>query len=147
MEVILLENVSGLGKVGDLISVKPGLARNYLLPRKLAIMATPKNLKQFEHQKRIANQKLEKNIKKAKSIAEKIEGESFTIQRKSQDDEKLYGSVTSRDIEEVLRKAGYDIDHKNILLEQPIKKADMYLVPVKLYHDVIVNIKLWVVTQ
>lgn len=147
MEIILLENVANLGKIGDMINVKSGFARNFLLPQKKAIIATPKNLNQFQHQKRIVSQKIEKNIKKAKSIAEKLEKESITIERKSQDDERLYGSVTTRDIEEILQSRGYDIHRKNILLEQPIKKPDVYTIPIKLYQDVLVNIKLWVVIK
>ena len=147
MDVILLENVANLGKVGEMVKVKPGQARNYLIPRKLAIIATPKNLKQFQHQKKIVAQKIAKQRREALDLAKQLEAESFTIQRMSQDEEKLYGSVTSRDIEEVLQSAGYQIDRKYIMLEKPIKKPDMYIVPVRLFQDVVVNIKLWVVTN
>ena len=147
MKVILREDVENLGSVGDIITVKPGYGRNYLLPRGLAVMASTKNLKELEHQKRLIQARQERQKKDAHDLASRLGSISCTISRKTGEEEKLYGSVTARDIEEAVKEEGVSIDRKRILLDEPIKKLGMYTVPVKLHQEVTGNIKVWVVKE
>ena len=145
MKLILREDVETLGKVGDVVDVAGGYGRNYLLPRGLAVKASTKNLKEQEHQKKLIQARLARQKKDAEEVAGSLDSVSCTISRKTGEDEKLYGSVTSRDIEEALKEEGVSIDRKRILLEEPIKKLGVYTVPVKLHTEVTGNIKVWVV--
>ena len=147
MQIILTENVPNLGSIGDLIKVKDGYARNYLLPRKLAIVATPKSVKQFEHQKRVVAARMEKLLKSAQGLKEKLEGLSVSIARQVGEEDKLFGSVTTRDIAEALEDKGLDIDRKKIVLDAPIKTQGVFQVPVKLHQDVFATLKVWVVPK
>ena len=147
MKLILREDVETLGKVGDVVDVAGGYGRNYLLPRGLAVKASTKNLKEQEHQKKLIQARLARQKKDAEEVAGSLDSVSCTISRKTGEDEKLYGSVTSRDIEEALKEEGVSIDRKRILLEEPIKKLGVYTVPVKLHTEVTGNIKVWVVKE
>ena len=147
MKLILREDVENLGKVGDVVDVAGGYGRNYLLPRGLAVKASTKNLKEQEHQKKLIQARLHRQKKDAVEMAGSLDSVSCTIARKTGEDEKLYGSVTSRDIEEALKEEGVSIDRKRILLEEPIKKLGVYTVPVKLHTEVTGNIKVWVVKE
>lgn len=145
MKLILREDVENLGKIGEIVEVAGGYGRNYLLPRGLAVKASTKNLKEQEHQKKLIQARMDRQKKDAQEMAGSLDSVSCTISRKTGEDEKLYGSVTSRDIEEALREEGVSIDRKRILLEEPLKKLGVYTVPVKLHADVTGNIKVWVV--
>ena len=145
MKLILREDVENLGKIGEIVEVAGGYGRNYLLPRGLAVQASTKNLKEQEHQKKLIQARTDRQKKDAQEMAGSLDSVSCTISRKTGEDEKLYGSVTSRDIEEALREEGVSIDRKRILLEEPLKKLGVYTVPVKLHADVTGNIKVWVV--
>lgn len=145
MKLILREDVENLGKIGEIVEVAGGYGRNYLLPRGLAVKASTKNLKEQEHQKKLIQAGMDRQKKDAQEMAGSLDSVSCTISRKTGEDEKLYGSVTSRDIEEALREEGVSIDRKRILLEEPLKKLGVYTVPVKLHADVTGNIKVWVV--
>ena len=147
MKLILREDVENLGKVGDVVDVAGGYGRNYLLPRGLAVKASTKNLKEQEHQKKLIQVGLERQKKDAIELAGSLDSVSCTIARKTGEEERLYGSVTSRDIEEALKEEGVTIDRKRILLEEPIKKLGVYTVPVKLHTEVTGNIKVWVVKE
>jgi large subunit ribosomal protein L9 len=147
VKLILREDVETLGKVGDVVDVAGGYGRNYLLPRGLAVKASTKNLKEQEHQKKLIQARLARQKKDAEEVAGSLDSVSCTISRKTGEDEKLYGSVTSRDIEEALKEEGVSIDRKRILLEEPIKKLGVYTVPVKLHTEVTGNIKVWVVKE
>jgi large subunit ribosomal protein L9 len=147
VKIILREDVENLGKVGEVVEVAGGYGRNYLLPRGLAVKASTKNLKEQDHQKRLIQARTDKQKKDAQEVAGSLESVSCTIARKTGEDEKLYGSVTSRDIEEALREEGVSIDRKRILLDEPIKKLGVFAVPVKLHADVTGNIKVWVVKE
>jgi large subunit ribosomal protein L9 len=147
VKLILREDVETLGKVGDVVDVAGGYGRNYLLPRGLAVKASTKNLKEQEHQKKLIQARLTRQRKDAQEMAGSLDSVSCTISRKTGEDEKLYGSVTSRDIEEALKEEGVSIDRKRILLEEPIKKLGVYTVPVKLHTEVTGNIKVWVVKE
>jgi len=145
VKLILREDVENLGKIGEIVEVAGGYGRNYLLPRGLAVKASTKNLKEQEHQKKFIQARMDRQKKDAQEKAGSLDSVSCTISRKTGEDEKLYGSVTSRDIEEALREEGVSIDRKRILLEEPLKKLGVYTVPVKLHADVTGNIKVWVV--
>jgi large subunit ribosomal protein L9 len=145
--MILREDVENLGKIGQVVEVAAGYGRNYLLPRGLAVKASTKNLKEQEHQKKLIQARMDRQRKDAKELAGSLDAVSCTIARKTGEEEKLFGSVTSRDIEEALREEGFSIDRKRILLEEPIKKLGLYTVPVRLHADVTGNIKVWVVKE
>jgi large subunit ribosomal protein L9 len=147
MEIILLEDIPSLGKVGDLVRVSDGYGRNYLLPRKLAIKATPNNRKRLEHQKRFAQDKTDKVKRDAEKLAKSIEEFSCTITKPVGESGKLFGSVTSKEIEEHLNENGFQIDRKNIELEEPIKNLGVYTIPIRLHPELTANLKLWVVRE
>ena len=147
MKLILREDVENLGKIGEIVEVAGGYGRNYLLPRGQAVKASTKNVKEQEHQKKLIQARMDRQKKDAQEMAGSLDSVSCTISRKTGEDEKLYGSVTSRDIEEALREEGVSIDRKRILLEEPLKKLGVYTVPVKLHADVTGNIKVWVVKE
>jgi large subunit ribosomal protein L9 len=139
--------VEPFGKRGEIKEVKKGLARNYLLPRKMAIEATPGNLKIWEQQKRALNKKEEKLKGEAQSLAAKLEGVSCTIPVKVGEEEKLYGSVTSQNISDALSKLGFEISRKDIELDAPIKTLGTHEVKVRLHPNVAVGINVEVVRE
>ena len=145
MKVVLLEDIPRLGKMGDLIQTKDGYARNYLLPKKIAVPANPQNLKTLEHQKTLLQQKQNRIKRDAEKLAQKIEKISCTISKPAGEEDKLFGAVTSLDIEESLNEEGLKIDRKRIQLEEPIKSLGIYKVPIKLHPEVTANLKVWVV--
>ena len=147
MNVILLEDVPSLGKVGDKVKVSDGYGRNYLIPQKKAILATEKNLKAVEHQKREVQHQLDKAKRDAKKEAQQIEQLSCTFAKTVGESGKLFGSVTSMEIEDFLKENGIQVDRKKILLEEPIKSVGMFTVPIKLHPDVTANLKVWVVQE
>lgn len=136
MQVILKENLKNLGKVGDIVSVKDGYARNYLIPRGLAINATSKNLRALEHAKRVVMEKAKKLVNTAQSLAEKISATDITIKAKAGEEDKLFGSVTAIDIAEALKEKGLEVDRKKIVIEEPIKRLGQHTVYVKLHPEV-----------
>jgi large subunit ribosomal protein L9 len=147
MQVILLENVPSLGRAGDLVKVSNGYGRNYLIPQKKAILATEKNLKVMEHQKRQIQQSLEKSKKDAEKLGQKIESLSCNFVRSVGESGKLFGSVTSMDIESYLKENGIEVDRKKISLDEPIKNLGMYTVPIKLNPEVTAHLKVWVIQE
>lgn len=147
MKLILREDVENLGKVGEVVEVADGYGRNYLLPKGLGAKASTKNLKALEHQKMLIQARMDRQKKEAQALAGSLESLSCTIARKTGEEEKLYGSVTSRDIEMALKEEGVSLDRKRILLEEPIKKLGVYSVPVKLHADVTGTVKVWVVKE
>ncbi len=145
MKVILTSSVPGLGQTGDMVDVKNGFARNYLIPQGKAMAATTGNVKTLEHQKRVVSARVEKERKEAQGLAERLGAVSLTLNRHAGEEDKLFGSVTTRDIAEALLAEGLEIDHTSIELEEAIKTLGVYNVPVKLHADVIVEVKVWVV--
>lgn len=145
MNVILTENVEGLGKIGDVVKVKPGYARNFLVPRKLAVEASTRNVTELEHQKRQLARKLEKVTKEAEVLKSRIEGVTCVLSHRAGDEGKLFGSVTSMEIGAKLAEAGVEVDRKKIQLDEPIKALGDYEVPVKLQAGVTAAIKVSVV--
>ena len=147
MKVILQEEVKNLGSIGDLVNVSEGYGRNFLVPQGKAVIATTKNVKQIEHQKRLIGQKLKLEKEAAQTLASKIEQLSCTITRKVGEKEKLFGSVTSKDIYDFLAKEGFNINKQNIILEHPIKELGVFTVPIRIHPEVTVNLKVWVVQE
>lgn len=142
-----MEDVTKLGTMGEMVQVKDGFARNYLIPRRLAVVANPQNLKSLEHQKALVSQKKNRVKKEAEKLAAKIESASCTIAKSVGEEDKLFGAVTSRDIEESLNEEGIVVDRKKVLLEEPIKSLGIYKVPIKLHPEVTANLKIWVVKE
>jgi large subunit ribosomal protein L9 len=147
MQVILLENIPSLGKAGDQIKVSDGYGRNYLIPKKKAMLATDKSLKVIEHQKRQVQQSLEKAKRDAEKMAQHIATLSCTFAKTIGESGKLFGSVTSMDIENYLKENGMEVDRKKISLEEPIKNIGMFTVPIKLHPEVTAHLKVWVVQE
>ncbi|HVU50661.1 MAG TPA: 50S ribosomal protein L9 [Polyangia bacterium] len=147
MQVILRDDLDNLGKSGEVVNVKPGYARNYLLPRGLAIKATASDVKRVEHEKRVIAARTAKLAKEAQAEADKLSAVSVSIARAVGEEDKLYGSVTSRDIAEALAEKNVKIDSKKIHLEEPIKTLGMTEVQVKLGRGVNAAIKVWVVKK
>jgi len=147
MHVILLEDIPSLGKVGDRVKVSDGYGRNYLVPQKKAILATEKGFKAVEHQKRQVQVRLEKEKKDAEKEVQQIEQLSCTFSKTVGESGKLFGSVTSMEIEGFLKENGIEVDRKKILLEEPIKNVGMFVVPIKLHPEVTAHLKVWVVQE
>lgn len=145
MQVILTQDVDNLGKAGELVSVKPGFGRNYLVPRGLAVSATVRNKNRLDHEKKVIESKVAKERASATEIAAKINVMTLQFERIIGADEKLFGSVTNRDIQEQLKRAGVEVDHRTIQLDQAVKALGKYEVPVRLAAGVIANLKFWVV--
>lgn len=145
MQIILKSNVEKLGKEGDVLTVADGYARNYLIPKKLAVQATEKNRQLLEHEKRIEVDRAVKAKKEAEILANELSNVSCTISVQAGENDRLFGSVTTSDIANALADLGYEIDKRKIILEEPIKELGMFTVPVKLHADIIANIKVWVV--
>jgi len=147
VKVILREDQKKLGKRGEAVEVAPGYARNFLLPRGLALEATPKSLKLFEEEKKLEAAHLKKEAKEAKELSVKLAGISCTIPVQTGEGEKLYGSVTSMDIAEALAREEIEIDKRKIILEEPIKSLGIFHVPIKLHPDVTGELKVWIVKK
>jgi large subunit ribosomal protein L9 len=147
MKVLLKEHVEGVGHLGDVLEVSDGFARNFLLPRKKAIEASERSVKEFEHYKRIMAEKARKEKVELEEHARKISSVSLTFTMQAGKDGKLFGSVTSKDIEEGLAEKGFTIDRKKIHLLQPIKALATVAVPVKLHRDVTATISVEVVKK
>jgi len=145
MNIILTESVEGLGNIGDLVKVKPGFARNFLVPQGLAVEANTRNVKELEHQKRQLERKAQKVAQDAEAVKARIEAVQCVFAHRAGEEGKLFGSVTSMEIGEKLAAAGVEIDRKKIQLAEPIKALGDYQVPVKLAAGIIANIKVSVV--
>jgi large subunit ribosomal protein L9 len=147
MEVILKEDIPNLGKMGEVVRVRDGYARNYLLPRSLVLIADKKNLKAFEHEKRVIAEQRERTLNQAQSLGEKLASVSLTIPVTAGEEGKLFGSVTNMDIERALREKGFDVDRRKIHLAEPIKTLGDFEVPVRLTADVTATVKLSVISE
>lgn len=144
LHVVLTDDVYNLGKSGELARVRPGYARNFLIPRSLAVLASKDNVARIEHDKRVAEAKASKLRGEAQALAAKLGALKLTIEHQAGDEDKLYGSVTTRDVEDLLAKAGYAVDRRRIMMD-PIKKAGVFPVSVRLATDIAATIELTVV--
>jgi large subunit ribosomal protein L9 len=141
MKLILQENIEHLGQIGDIVKVAPGYARNYLLPKGLAIEATEKNAKALEHAKRQLAYKKNKTLEAAKNLVAKLEALSIELTHQAGEEGKLFGSVTNMEIAAFLKDNGFDVDRKKIVLAEPIKQLGEYSVPVKIHPEIAATLK------
>jgi len=144
MKVILNENIETLGHIGDIVKVAPGYARNYLLPKKLAIVATEKNAKALEHAKRQMAYKKDKALESAKMLGAKLEALSIVLSHKAGEEGKLFGAVTNMDIANFLKANGFDIDRKSIVLADAIKHTGEFTATLKVHPEVTATLKITV---
>lgn len=147
MKVILQETMEGVGHLGDLIDVKDGFARNFLLPRKKAVVANDRNIKSFEHSKRVAAERAKKEKLEIEAHAKKMSTVTLTVEAQVGKDDKMFGSVTAKDIAEGLAEQGYTVDRRKIQLAQPIKELGTFAIAVKLPRDVSASISVHVVKK
>jgi large subunit ribosomal protein L9 len=147
IQVILQQDVDKLGKSGEVVRVRPGFARNYLLPRELAVPATTAEVNRIEHEKGVALARAEKQKKEARDSAGKLDGVKVTISHKAGEDGRLFGSVTAKDIANALAAQGFKIDRKQMQLAEAIKQTGSYDIVVKLVSDVTATLKVDVVAK
>ena len=145
MEVILLQDVEGLGSAGDIVAVKPGYARNYLAPRGLALRASKRNLAVAEEKKRVSEARKERLNKVNQELADALKKIEITIEMQVGEEEKLFGSVTTQDIHKALAEKGIEVDRHIISLDEPIKALGVYDVPVKVSDELQPKVKLYVI--
>jgi len=141
MKVILREDVEGLGDMGAIVDVKNGYGRNYLLPRDLAVEANSRNIKYFEHQKRIILEKAKKVIKTAEDFAARLSELTIKFEVNAGEDDKLFGSVSNKDIADAIAEKGLEVDKRKIVIDEPIKRLGSYDVNIKVYQDVTATVK------
>jgi len=141
VQVILNEDMPNLGRPGDVVRVRAGYARNFLLPRGIAVEANPRNLRAFEHQKALAMVKRETLKSQAAGLKEKLEALRLNVKARAGEEGKLFGSVTNIDLERALRDQGFEIDRRRIVLGEPIKQLGDYTVVVRLQPEVEANLK------
>ena len=147
MEVILKEDIANVGKIGEVVRVRDGYARNYLLPRGLVLVANKKNLKTFEHQKKIVADQKQKIVRQAQTVSDQLATVAVVIPMKVGEEGRLFGSVTTMQIEKALKARGVNVERRKIHLNEPIKMAGDYEVPVRLSADVTVPLKVSVVPE
>ncbi len=145
MKVIMKQNVDRLGKTGEILEVKDGYARNYLIPRQIVMPANARNMKIFEQEKKRVKIKETKDKRMAEQLAKKLEGVSLTATVAVGEEDKVFGAVTSQDIADLLKNQGFELDRRKIQIDEPFKALGIYEVPIKLHTDVEARVKLWVV--
>lgn len=147
MKVILLRDINTVGSAGEIVSVANGYARNFLIPKRQALLATDANVAQFESQRRQHEAAAERDRRSAEAQAAELEKASLTATVKVGEGDRLFGSVTTQNIAELLKQQGHDIDRRKIELEEPIRALGVYNVPIRLEHDVTATVKVWVVKE
>ncbi len=147
VQVILRQEVENLGAVGDVVNVKPGYARNYLIPQGMAYEATEANQKRFEEERRHIMERSERDLDRARALAERVDGVSLSFPARAGEDGRLFGSVTAADIAGALGDKGLDVDRHLIRLEEPIKQLGVYKVIVRLHAEVKPEVTVWVVAD
>ena len=147
MEVILKEDILNVGKIGEVVRVRDGYARNYLLPRGLVVIANKKNLKTFEHQKKVVADQKQKILRHAQAVSDQLTGLSLVIPMKAGEEGRLFGSVTNMQIEKALKAKGLNVDRRKIHLEEPIKSVGDYEIPIRLSAELTVPLKVSVTAE
>ncbi len=147
MQVILSEDVPHLGEVGDVVKVKPGYARNYLLPRGLAVQASARQMKRLDHEQRVIEARVAKDRGAAEQRSAALSKVELLIEKAAGENDKLFGSVTAMEIEALLREKGFDVDRRKIQLDENIKQLGDYEVDIKLHRDVKATIRVQVVPR
>lgn len=147
MKVILQKDMEGLGHLGDVVKVSDGYAVNFLLPRGIAAIADEKNVAQLDHLRRMAAQKRKRQLVEAQKEADSINGTAISIRRATGEGDKLFGSVTNRDIADALEAEGIKVDKRAIVLDEPIKSIGVYTIPVKIHAQVEAKLKVYVIRE
>ena len=147
MKVILRQNTEGLGQIGEVVDVKDGFARNFLIPRKLAYVALAGNIKALEEEKKTLSKKREQELAAAETLAAELEKVSVTIPVQVGEEDRIFGSVTTQMISDALKEKGNEIDKRKIEIDEPIKALGIYSVSIKLHPSVSAKIKVWVVRE
>ncbi len=142
MKVILVKDVQSLGTMGNIVKVKDGYARNYLIPRSFAVVANDSNRKELEHRKREIDARKDKLVKELKALAQKIEKTRVTLHKQTGEEGRIFGSVTSAEIAEFLEQKGIEVSKKDIVLKDEIKKIGTYSAEINLHHEVVAQIKI-----
>lgn len=147
IKIILRQDYESLGQTGDIVQVKDGYARNFLIPQKIAIQATPANMKLFEEEQKMNQRRLNKDKRQAEELVKEFEKLSLTATVPVGEEDRIFGSVTAQTISDLLKAKGFDIDKRKILLEEPIKALGVYNIPIKLHAEVEAKIRVWVVKE
>src|SRR6266850_4399007 len=147
VKLILVESIHRLGEAGDLVSVKPGFARNFLLPQGKALLATESRVKEFEHKRRIAEEKAARELKDLQAVKQRLEALSIQIGARAGESGKLFGSVTAAQIAEKIEAAGLEVDRRRIDLRDPIKEVGEHKVAVKLLRELVAQVSVTVVAE
>ncbi|MBM3278779.1 MAG: 50S ribosomal protein L9 [Candidatus Handelsmanbacteria bacterium] len=147
MKIVLLKDVERLGRAGEIVKVANGFARNFLIPRGEALLATDANIAHFESRRRQHEAAAEREKKAAESLARELEKTSLTVQVRVGEEDKLFGSVTSQNVADLLKEQGREIDRRKIELEEPIRALGVYTIEIRLHPEVRASIKLWVVKE
>jgi len=147
MKIILRRDYPQLGNIGDIVEVKDGFARNFLIPRQIAYLATVSNIRALEEEKKAAAKRKASEIEKARNVAAELEKISVTIPVKVGEEDKIFGSVTTQMIADALKEKGFEIDKRKIEMPEEIKSLGIYTVNVKLHSDVLATVKTWVVRE
>jgi len=147
MKLILKETVERVGKMGEVVDVADGYARNYLLPKGLGLPTTPRNIKELGHLKKVVADKIRKEKCAVEGLAQKITALSLTIPVQVGEEGQLFGSVTARDIADAMLAQGVEMDHRSVILEKPIKELGSFYIPVKMSHDITAQVKVEVISN
>jgi len=147
MKIILRQDYNTLGKIGDVVNVKDGYSRNFLIPKRIAILATSKNMKLLEEERKLSEHHQNKDKRKAEAMAEELGKTSITAAVSVGEEDRVFGSVTAQTIADLLKEKGYDIDRRKIQLEEPIKALGIYTITIKLLGDVEAKVRIWVVKE
>jgi large subunit ribosomal protein L9 len=147
VRVLLREDLEHLGRRGDVVKVAPGYARNYLLPKRLAVSVTPGNMKRIDQEQRSLKVRHDREKRTAEDLARRIAEVSCTIVKKVGENDILYGAVTTQESGQVLEKEGIELDRRRILMDEPIKALGVYTVPIRVHPEVTADLKVWVVRE
>lgn len=147
MQVILTQDIRELGQAGEMVAVKRGFGSNFLIPQGMAVLATPRNRSRMEHEQRKIEAQIARERSKAEELGKRLAGLSVTLTRLVGEDDKIFGSVTNKDITDALADEGVKIDRRQVELEAPLKSLGVYEVPVRLHREVTAVIKVWVVAD
>jgi len=147
MEVILKEDVPHLGDMGEIVEVADGYGRNYLIPEGLATQATSGKKAQIRHQKAQIEREREEQRREAQEVLDEIDGISVSVPERVAESDRLYGSVTARDVADVLQQEGYDVEHRDVMMQEPFRELGIYGVEVKLASGIFATIRVWVVAM
>ena len=147
MKIILRQDYDPLGKIGEVVTVKDGYARNFLIPKKIGILATSKNMKILEEELKLVELRQNKDRRVAEAVAQELGKTSLTATVSVGEEDRVFGSVTAQTITDLLKEKGYEIDKRKVQLEEPIKALGIYTIIIKLHTDVEAKVRLWVVKE